>query len=609
MTRALFACGGAKLPADLSGYDTAEVLDWRGEHPTMAIELLEHKLVESFEPLSRDLLELAACVYAADRLVSRGGNNIGGSQWEREMELVLPVREPAKWRAVSPALGRMLGFLTDDVWRFRFVQARRTTARPLPIFEDQRYRNCDCVALFSGGLDSLAGVVADRANSDHRPLLVSHRSYAVIDRRQRDLVARLNSDAPVCQHIQFWVHLRGREDREPSQRSRSFLFLAVAAVLARQFGIGQIHVFENGILSINLPIAPQVVGTMASRTTHPRFISEMHGLYRSLYGSVITIDQPFLLKTKRQIVELLQDAKREALIEFSSSCTHPYWRSALKQHCGICSQCIDRRFAVEAAGLGESDKTYERDIFTEPMSAMPREAEARGLIEGYLRTYREVGEFNEEAFWLRFPELTQLANYLDRETLEQLYPMYRRQWEDLDGVLRAQLASRLGELVRGQLPSDCVLQFILAQALNRKSQARYADRLTELAQRAWRTAFSGRRAADEPEVQRALHVALAGAEEQLEREHPLFLFISGVKAKPDFAEGRRRVWVEVKYPRTGSTSVRQVTEDIGADLLKYRDQAELVLFLIYDPDSLVANREEFSRSLEEKDSHVLVRVV
>lgn len=65
-----------------------------------------------------------------------------------------------------------------------------------------------------------------------------------------------------------------------AQRSRSFPYVAVGAVLAAQFGLDAVDVLENGVLSINLPLAGQVVGARPSRTTHPRFIADMQRLLR-----------------------------------------------------------------------------------------------------------------------------------------------------------------------------------------------------------------------------------------------------------------------------------------------------------------------------------------
>ena len=35
-------------------------------------------------------------------------------------------------------------------------------------------------------------------------------------------------------------------------------------------GLNRVHFYENGIISLNLPVCAQVVGGRATRTTHPR---------------------------------------------------------------------------------------------------------------------------------------------------------------------------------------------------------------------------------------------------------------------------------------------------------------------------------------------------
>ena len=59
---------------------------------------------------------------------------------------------------------------------------------------------------------------------------------------------------------------------EKTQRTRSFLFASLAFVLARMFGKERFTFFENGVISFNLPIAGDVLGARATRTTHPRVI-------------------------------------------------------------------------------------------------------------------------------------------------------------------------------------------------------------------------------------------------------------------------------------------------------------------------------------------------
>jgi hypothetical protein len=67
----------------------------------------------------------------------------------------------------------------------------------------------------------------------------------------------------------------------------SFLYAALACVVARLFGKTRIRFFENGVVSINLPISEQVVGARATRTTHPVVLER----FRRFFGEPIEVDQ------------------------------------------------------------------------------------------------------------------------------------------------------------------------------------------------------------------------------------------------------------------------------------------------------------------------------
>ena len=121
--RVLFECGGATSTVLRAASDRIEALSWRGASPNLALEALDRTLVEQFPDIAQDLLQIAACVYAADRLVSRGGIDVNGEHWVRRIGLAIPVRDPV-WHQpeVGDLLVRILGFLTEDQWRFEFTK-------------------------------------------------------------------------------------------------------------------------------------------------------------------------------------------------------------------------------------------------------------------------------------------------------------------------------------------------------------------------------------------------------------------------------------------------------------------------------------------------------
>ena len=68
--------------------------------------------------LGLDLLVLAAHVHAADTRISRLTES--QDSWTRELRLVVPVSDPARWAAAGPLIGRLLDFLTGDRWAIGF---------------------------------------------------------------------------------------------------------------------------------------------------------------------------------------------------------------------------------------------------------------------------------------------------------------------------------------------------------------------------------------------------------------------------------------------------------------------------------------------------------
>ena len=76
------------------------------------------------------------------------------------------------------------------------------------------------------------------------------------------------------------------EPAEPTQRSRSFLFAGLAFVIAQMFGKDQFTFYENGVVSLNLPIAKDVLGSRATKTTHPKVIRGFERIFSLLAQSV-----------------------------------------------------------------------------------------------------------------------------------------------------------------------------------------------------------------------------------------------------------------------------------------------------------------------------------
>jgi len=103
-------------------------------------------------------------------------------------------------------------------------------------------------------------------------------------------------------------------DAEFTQRTRTFLFSAIGCVVAEMMGCARIRFFENGLMSFNLPIAPQIVGSRATRSTHPRALRQMTDFANHILGHPFEVANPFVWRTKAEVVRLLAQHGQTDLI-------------------------------------------------------------------------------------------------------------------------------------------------------------------------------------------------------------------------------------------------------------------------------------------------------
>jgi hypothetical protein len=258
--------------------------------------------------------------------------------------------------------------------------------------------------LFSGGLDSLAGAVQEAIFDKRNVCLVNHRSTQKLSPRHRGLLRLLSERVPATLplHIPVRINKKKRLGREYTQRTRSFLYAALGATVATMLGLSRVRFYENGVVSLNLPLSGQVVGARATRTTHPRTLGAFETLLSAVAGRRFVVENKFLWKTKTDVVRLLGDAGCGPLIKLSTSCTRTWESTILHPHCGVCSQCIDRRFAVLAAGQQENDpaEKYKVDLLTGERV----EGDPRTMLAAFVETANDIERMDAQSFFANFGE-------------------------------------------------------------------------------------------------------------------------------------------------------------------------------------------------------------
>jgi hypothetical protein len=456
--------GGKANPITLDIYSAP-----RNVH--VGLEAIRRELWTEIPKVLRDLVDVALYVYAADQAVDRAdGGRVDGTEigagWRRRFRFRIPVREVELWTSypVRDALVSVLSFLSEDEYCFEFAHLRKDTSLAgfIDFDESPLEGKIDEVMMFSGGLDSLAGAVTESVVSRKRVLLVNHRPTEKLTPHHERLVnalrARAGDRAPA--HFAVRANKAKRFGREFTQRTRSFLFAAFGTLFARMAKLDRLRFFENGVTSLNLPPSAQVVGARASRTTHPRVLAGFQHLLTTLLGRPFVVENPFLWETKTGVVNRIAAADCGKLIGMSISCGHTWdLKSRTHTHCGVCSQCVDRRFAVLAAGQESNDPAdrYGVDLLT----GRWEKEEAATMLAGYLALAERVDQMGDEDFRGAFGELARALPHLGLplgSAASRVFELYRTHARSVGGVIERAIATHARAIKQRLLPPSCLLR-------------------------------------------------------------------------------------------------------------------------------------------------------
>ena len=324
-----------------------------------------------------DFFLLSTFVYGIDNLLDRYIYSIDG--WTREIEFTFPVVHLDEWNTVKEELQKALCFLTGDIWSINFEKMLYT--EPLFLNNEKRRRHpnfklfnsqYETVSLFSGGLDSLIGIVDYFVkNPSKKLLLVSHydSNSGGPNSDQIRLTKQFNTKySNNYNWIQTSVGLQLPLGitREPSYRSRSLMFIALGVYFASRFNNSELIIPENGTISLNHPLSASRRGSLSTRTTHPYLLDSLRAILGKLVINV-RLRNPYELFTKGEMMRDTSDLPfiQGALLD-SVSCgkrgRKSHWdRREGVSHCGHCMPCIYRRAALHKVNL--DTQSYGIDIF------------------------------------------------------------------------------------------------------------------------------------------------------------------------------------------------------------------------------------------------------
>lgn len=339
-----------------------------GIHFNLDEARISDSLLLALSPLEYDLIHVGLAIYAIDRLV-RKPRTLSDRTASRTLDVSIEVSDPAFWNTQSTLIARILGFLSSDAWTVTFAAGGVPLSLP-PFLSNSAY-SIPRVCLYSGGVDSAAGLALQLTEGAGDIVMVTAVHQPQQARRIRRHVGRLNQRyGQRLSSVLSRTALRNpprMDKQELSQRCRSFLFCSLGGAVASALNVSSIDVYENGVGVLNLPpMTGMLWGGRATRGCHPHFLRMMGDLITAIANRRIAIHLPFKSWTKAEMVRRSAQLGFTDLIVDAVSCVHFPLRSMGPKQCGLCPGCVGTRQAMLAAGLSSPADAY-RDDLLKPM--------------------------------------------------------------------------------------------------------------------------------------------------------------------------------------------------------------------------------------------------
>lgn len=393
----------------------------------------------SISAIYEDLFVIGISIFALDKRVSRRQFL---DCWTRDISVSIPVLELDKWSGIEGKWNKMLSFLTGDNWDIHFRKCEKVySQRENPNRVHLNLNECDCVSLFSGGLDSFCGAIR-LLEEGKSPCLIGHNEYPKLRKKQEEFVTTFqtiyseqrvkfvsfsaNSRAPMNMNGE---RLKGAEN---TSRGRSLLFLCAGLSIAGILGENiPVYIPENGFIGLNIPLTHSRKGTCSTRTTHPYFLNCFIEILENvgIYNPIVNF---FAFSTKREIVDDVKDKEAFKMHYMDTiSCSHPclarYNPKGYNEYpinCGYCYPCLIRKSSL----LDSKDFKYsyaaEKKAFLDTYGESEKASDLRAVISTVYR-YKKL---NDD----QIKRMIRNAGHLDEETIEKFLRVYKSTMTDLE---------------------------------------------------------------------------------------------------------------------------------------------------------------------------------
>lgn len=396
------------------------------------------------QEIYEDLFVIGISIFALDKRINR---RLFKDCWTREISVNIPVLNKEAWDATKEEWNKTLGFLTGDVWDINFRQSQKQySKRENPNRVHLNIEKCDCVSLFSGGLDSYCGAIK-LLEDGKSPCLVGHNEYPKLRQKQQEFVNNFQSiyEEQVVKFISFSANSRAPKTvqgeilpgAENTSRGRSLLFLcagiSIAGILGKEIPV---YIPENGFIGLNIPLTNSRKGTCSTRTTHPYFLNGFQNILKSV-GIMNPVINFFAYSTKREIVNVVRDTKAfNDHYKDTISCSHPclarYNKKGYNEYpinCGYCYPCLIRKSSL----LDLEDFKYSYEAQTKAFIQQYGETDKASDLRAVLLAVYTSRKMNDEDIVRKI----QIAGHLSTEEVRAFLRVYKSSMADLEQLFSA----------------------------------------------------------------------------------------------------------------------------------------------------------------------------
>ena len=439
---------------------TRIILDGKYKNVTFDLDPVESFLGHSLHTLTKDLLEIGFVIYMSDIYTERN------SDLSRRLSILMPVRHLDAWRRVQSQIERTISFLARDNVEIHFIKKREACDDIDAIGPSDDKKKCCC--LLSGGLDSAIGAIW-ALQKELSPIFVSYSS-GNLGGIQTDLIEMIEHKTnQTLPHLVIpWNKSKRRSgpyrlgeqpDSVLKQHLRSFFYVSLATAIAIESKCNTVYVFENGPVALNPLLSESHVNT---RTVHPQFLDYFRSVINSVFGINIEIKNPFLYRTKGELVRYLVNKKlAKDVIPLTSSCFNysrvkayaKQWFSIVGykgRHDGDCLPCIFRRVSLHNANVPSRYDDYLIDVFNifdSPIFLRLPEHSLDTIIRiaDLLRFCQCVSNIPMPELIVEFPDLSLYSTNVDSK---KLIDMYGRHCEEVIQCFRDKSSRKFQETFR-----------------------------------------------------------------------------------------------------------------------------------------------------------------